>query len=185
MTSGVPWQVEGVRPQARETAQEAARRAGMSVGEWLDAVISDSAQGEADEPSSLLAGLLPDDDQHAADIDERAPGGRNSGDYHEHNRHRPAEDLAGVSGRLDEVGRRLEQLSQLNANQAYLRPDLRAEEPPRELSDVISNLDRRLDQLIAWGRSAGEKVEQRVSAIDREAANRERPAPAPVGDPST
>ena len=96
MTSGVPWQVEGVRPQARETAQEAARRSGMSVGEWLDSVISDSAQGEADEPSSLLAGLLPDDDQHAADIDERAPGGRSSGDYHEHNRHRPAEDLAGV-----------------------------------------------------------------------------------------
>ena len=34
MKSDVPWQVEGVRRQARETAREAARRSGMSVGEW-------------------------------------------------------------------------------------------------------------------------------------------------------
>src|ERR1700704_462345 len=100
MTTGLSWQVEGVRPQARETAQEAARRSGMSVGEWLDSVISDSARSDAD-------------------------------------------------GRLDAVGRRLDQLSRLNTSQAYLRPDLRAEEPPRELTDVISKLDRRLDQLIA------------------------------------
>ncbi len=44
MKSGVPWQVQGVGRQARETAQEAARRAGMSVGEWLDNVIIGSAE---------------------------------------------------------------------------------------------------------------------------------------------
>jgi localization factor PodJL len=43
MTSGVPWQVEDIPQQARETALEAARRSGMSVGEWLDSVISDCA----------------------------------------------------------------------------------------------------------------------------------------------
>ena len=42
MRSGVPWQVQ-VRPEARETAREAARRSGMSVSEWLDSLIIDSA----------------------------------------------------------------------------------------------------------------------------------------------
>src|SRR5262245_35881788 len=50
MKSGVPWQVQGVRPQARETAREAARRSGMSVGEWLDNLILDRGLHEGVEP---------------------------------------------------------------------------------------------------------------------------------------
>jgi localization factor PodJL len=174
MTSGVPWQVEGIRPQARDTAQEAARRSGMSVGEWLDSVISDSAKSDADDPASQLAGLLHDHDRDAADINARAfPARRSTTDF-DHGRHAPAEDLTEVKDRLDDVGRRLDQLSRLNTNQAYLRPDLRPDEPPRELADVISNLDRRLDRLIASGRTAGEAV----SAADRE-------PPAPAADPSS
>jgi localization factor PodJL len=41
MTSGIPWQVTGVRRRARDAARDAARRSGISVGEWLDAVILD------------------------------------------------------------------------------------------------------------------------------------------------
>jgi localization factor PodJL len=139
--------VEGVRPQARETAREAARRSGMSVGEWLDSVINDSAKSEA-EPAAP-----------SEDTGRRAPG----------------EDLAAVRERL-------EQLSGLNAsqassNQAYLRPNLRAEAPEGEIADVISSLDRRLDQLIATGRSADEAIERRISALDRAAAVPAREAP--------
>jgi localization factor PodJL len=183
MTSGVPWQVEGVRPQARETAQEAARRSGMSVGEWLDSVISDCAQSEGLEPARHPA----DDRDDAADINERAPPRHVYADYDDHHRRAPAEDIAEVRGRLDEVGRQLDQLSHLNATQAYLRPNLRADETPRELADVISKLDRRLDQLITSGRLAGVEVEGRVPAADREVANpsRERSAPAHAVDPST
>ena len=39
MKLGVPWSVKGIRPEARETAREAARRSGMSLGEWLNTVI--------------------------------------------------------------------------------------------------------------------------------------------------
>ena len=46
MKLGVPWRVTGIRPDARETAREAARRADMSVGEWLNTVILDSADEE-------------------------------------------------------------------------------------------------------------------------------------------
>jgi localization factor PodJL len=51
-----------MRPEARETAKEAARRAGMSLEDWLDAVISKEAgnigahprppQGDSDSPAS-------------------------------------------------------------------------------------------------------------------------------------
>jgi localization factor PodJL len=44
MNSGFPWQIDGVDRRARDTAQEAARRAGMSVGEWLDTIILNSAR---------------------------------------------------------------------------------------------------------------------------------------------
>lgn len=39
MKFAVPWSVKGIRPEARETAKEAARRSGMSLGEWLNSVI--------------------------------------------------------------------------------------------------------------------------------------------------
>ncbi len=41
---GMPWHVKGVHPNARDSAREAARRAGMSVGEWLNSVILDSSE---------------------------------------------------------------------------------------------------------------------------------------------
>ncbi|MBA4467416.1 hypothetical protein FHK98_19695, partial [Cylindrospermopsis raciborskii CS-506_A] len=39
----MPWSVKGVDADARETAKEAARRAGMTLGEWLNAMIAENA----------------------------------------------------------------------------------------------------------------------------------------------
>ena len=57
MNSGVPWNVSDVRPQARETALEAARRCNMSVGDWLSNVIVAQAarQGATRSPAELQA----------------------------------------------------------------------------------------------------------------------------------
>ena len=55
MKSAVSWSIEGVAPQARETAREAARRAGLSVGEWLNAAIIDSAGDTQAQPSHVAA----------------------------------------------------------------------------------------------------------------------------------
>jgi localization factor PodJL len=48
MKSGGPWNLRGLRPEARVAAREAARRSGMSVGEWLNTVIqpADEEDGE-------------------------------------------------------------------------------------------------------------------------------------------
>jgi localization factor PodJL len=109
MTSGVSWEVEGIPQEARDAALDAARRSGMSVGEWLDSVINGRGAG-ADAP-------------------------------------RREDDIAEVKGRLAEVGRQLDQLSRLNT-QSFPRPNLHADEHPRELADAIWKLDRRIDQLI-------------------------------------
>jgi localization factor PodJL len=46
MKFGVPWSVKGIRPEARETAREAARRSGMPLGEWLNSVILQQAEDD-------------------------------------------------------------------------------------------------------------------------------------------
>src|ERR1700722_1413596 len=181
MTFGDQFQVEDLPQQTREAALEAARRSGMSVGEWLDSVISDHARNEGTEASGPARG---DDD--GADLNERAQPGRQAHpDYDDHHRRAPAEDIAEVKGRLDEVGRQLDQLSRHNATQAYLRPNLHPEEPSRELTDVLWKLDRRLDQLIPSGRAASQAVERRFGDRDDAGLAHEHPAPAHNADPST
>src|SRR5580704_10891462 len=49
MKSGGPWNLRGLRPEARAAAREAARQSGMSVGEWLNSVIQ-SGDDQDDEP---------------------------------------------------------------------------------------------------------------------------------------
>ena len=41
MKPGIPWSVKGIEPEVREAAKHAARRAGMTLGEWLNSVILD------------------------------------------------------------------------------------------------------------------------------------------------
>ena len=72
MKSGVPWQVQ-VRPEARETAREAARRSGMSVSEWLDSLIIDSASREGIEPAPGAPAHLSTDDYPDWDRDPLPP----------------------------------------------------------------------------------------------------------------
>lgn len=79
MKLSVPWSVKGIRPEARETAREAARRSGMSLGEWLNSVILQQAEDE--------------------DEDIR-PHGHDDDAY--------AEDLSTVHQRLDDLTRRIE-----------------------------------------------------------------------------
>lgn len=63
MRPGVPWNVKGIEAEAREVAQQAARRAGMSVGEWLTSVIMTDGRGGAPGgyPQSQQQGYVPGD----------------------------------------------------------------------------------------------------------------------------
>ncbi|HEX2762040.1 MAG TPA: hypothetical protein VHM27_16070, partial [Rhizomicrobium sp.] len=60
MRAELPWTVAGIPPEAREAARAAARREGLSVGEWLT--------------RRILRGF-PDIEEELTDTEERAPSG--------------------------------------------------------------------------------------------------------------
>ena len=70
MRSDVPWQIRGVSLQTREAAREAARRSGISVGEWLDRVILDLALQDGVDPRRCVQSLS---DPHDDGGDENTP----------------------------------------------------------------------------------------------------------------
>ncbi len=116
MKFGVPWSVKGIRPEARETAKEAARRSGLSLGDWLNTVILQQA---------TQAGLAGQSYAHAHrdDAVQRA-------------------ELASVHQRLDDLTRRIEQFTRTGpAAYAPRRPQEEA-----QAAALIGRLDHRLDQ---------------------------------------
>jgi localization factor PodJL len=57
MATSLPWSVKGVDPRTRDAAKTAARRAGMTLGEWLDSKIRE----EAGEPETVAHGAEEQD----------------------------------------------------------------------------------------------------------------------------
>lgn len=82
MNSRVSWSVEGIEPSVRERAEAAARRAGMSLGDWLNSTIGDSSPN------------------FRAPQDPRAPLPRQD-----------VQDVAEIHQRLDSITRQIEQIS--------------------------------------------------------------------------
>jgi localization factor PodJL len=157
MKPAVAWNVKGVGYDARESAREAARRAGLSVGEWLNSVILDNADERADEqprrrtpPQRLgLPELHAQLDAMASRLGQTVSCRRD--------RPRPQDD--------DEFG---DNLRGLETWLAGLAKDLArcSEETPQRVADAILRLNERLDQLITSGRSAASEFERRVAAVD-------------------
>jgi len=147
MKSGGPWNLRGLRPQALAAARDAARRSGVSVGEWLNELIEQSDDyGRA----SLRPAGHPDED----DYDRPEPGGW--GDYHRRGRAYPPrrgyeddsarrdadlalEELSEVHARLDQLTDQLEQLARGSASLrgAPMRP------PQHRPSGLVSDVPRR------------------------------------------
>src|SRR5262245_47577250 len=137
MTSGVPWQLKGVRREVVDSAREAARRSGLSVEEWLDTVISESAR---------TAGIDPATDRFVTFDD--------------------APSLMEVNARLDLLSRQLDELQAAGARQGTHR-NAGAGDSSRLIADVVARLDRKIDRMVEDWRTASSEIERRVSALDR------------------
>ena len=122
MNSRVSWSVDGIDPSVRERAEAAARRAGMSLSDWLNSTIGDSA------PPNFRA--------RAADAAARCPA-------------RKRRDVADIHQRLDSITRQIEQISRPPQRNDAPRNDAPRGEPgvARQLNDAISRLDARLAQI--------------------------------------
>jgi localization factor PodJL len=152
MTSGVPWQVRGLHPRTLEAVEEAARRAGMSVDEWLDTAILRSARPEgimAPGPCSHRnEDQRPEPDRLDRDFDD--PPRQSARTFSDDERRDPDTDaaFAEVKLRLEALTRQLDQLANASGGQEEARPRPH-DKTPRQIATALSRLDRKLDQLSA------------------------------------
>jgi localization factor PodJL len=141
MKSGGPWNLRGLRPEAREAVRTAARRSGVSVGEWLNDVIEPDDEEDDDEPTLFSDYDDEDDDDRPrrsrSRRDEREPRRRGADreprqydddrelrgrrrdradpPRQEHSKERDSEfdrESARTRGALNQVHSRLDKLSQ-------------------------------------------------------------------------
>src|SRR5262245_4715851 len=168
MTSDMTWQARGARPQPLEAAREAARRSGMSVGEWLDSVILQSARQEGATPARRS-----DDDrrQEAGTERRRREDATPREDVKPRQDASPREPLAAVNARLDALSQQLDRLATTSAAIGVAGRD---DEMPNQIASALSQLDRRLDQLI----DRRPRERERAASASRHASPTEPPRPA-------
>jgi localization factor PodJL len=151
MNSRVSWSVEGIDPSVRERAEAAARRAGMSLNDWLNSTIGDSA----------LPSFRPPHDQ------PQQTYGRE---------HRAVDD---IHQRLDSITRQIEQISRPRPEAP--RGEAPRAEPAvaRQLNDAISRLDARLSQISnpAPRQPQIQDKQRQAEMVERAAAQVYRPSP--------
>jgi localization factor PodJL len=139
MNSRVSWSVEGIDPSVRERAEAAARRAGMSLSDWLNSTIGDPAPPNFRAKPDHMADRLPD--QRPAMPPQET------------------QDVADIHQRLDSITRQIERISRPLPPTDAPRGDMLRNDPPRsdaarhdpgvarQLNDAISRLDARLSQI--------------------------------------
>ena len=161
MNSRVSWSVEGIDPSVRERAEAAARRAGMSLNDWLNSTI-----GESTPPIF------------------RAPADQRPIQASQETR-----DVADIHQRLDSITRQIEQISQPKPRSDMSpRSDInpRSEAPraeqgvARQLNDAISRLDARLSQISNPQPAKQAQLQDRqrqADMVERAAAQVYRPSP--------
>ena len=71
MNSRVSWSVEGIDPSVRERAEAAARRAGMSLNDWLNSTIGESAPPNFRDPAYQRPMAPSQETRDVADIHQR------------------------------------------------------------------------------------------------------------------
>jgi len=71
MNSRALWSNEGIDPGVRERAEAAARRAGVSLNEWLNSALSDSGPADFRQPSDQRHPVTAQQGREVADIHQR------------------------------------------------------------------------------------------------------------------
>jgi localization factor PodJL len=128
----VPWHVKGVHPDAREVAREAARRSGVSVGTWLNALIVEAA--DKDIPPGK----------------PEAPAPHGAGPVHNPRAGAPPpvdDPVAAIGRQIDELKWRIDSLSRDDSARHAAASAAAEETRSARLVEAIARIDRRLDGL--------------------------------------
>src|SRR5258705_1856309 len=121
MNSRVSWSVDGIDPSVRERAEAAARRAGMSLNDWLNSTIGDSTPPDFRSPYNQRPAMPSEAIRDVADIHQR----------------------------IDAITRQIEQIAKPAPRSEAPRADAPRGQPAmaRQLSEAISRPDPRLSPL--------------------------------------
>jgi localization factor PodJL len=160
MKPGMPWSVKGIDPETREAAKDAARRSGMTLGEWLNTMILDQSD---EDGNPLPPAPLPE---------ESSP--------------RPSElaaKRADMSVRLEEIASQLAQIARRDNDtkptsaQSYMPPP----QPPRRSDDgddirkILGRIDSNEHQTV----EAFTAVNERLANLGRQIAQSMKDGQAP------
>jgi localization factor PodJL len=150
MNSRVSWSAEGIDPSVRERAEAAARRAGMSLNDWLNSTIGASVPSDFRVPQEQPRAPLPSQD---------------------------AKDVADIHQRLDSITRQIEQISKPAPRSDAPRNEPGV---AKQLNDAISRLDARLSQIsnpVPAKAAQRQDTQRQAEAVERAAAQVYRPSP--------
>jgi localization factor PodJL len=150
MNSRVSWSAEGIDPSVRERAEAAARRAGMSLNDWLNSTVGPSAPPDFRGQSEQSRTPLPGHD---------------------------AREVADIHQRLDSITRQIEQISKPAPRADAPRE---APGVARQLNDAIARLDARLSQISSQAPAkAPQRLDgqHQAEAVERAAAQLYRASP--------
>ncbi|HEX7790784.1 MAG TPA: hypothetical protein VF467_09715, partial [Afipia sp.] len=139
MTARVSWSVDGIEPSVRERAEASARRAGMSLGDWLNSAIGNPA------PSSREA-------QDVAEIHKRLDSIARQVEHMSHAPGAPKGDPAVARQLNDAISRLDARLSQLSDVPAHQGTPYRPAPAPRmapAMSPSMSPMDFSIAEIIA------------------------------------
>ncbi len=168
MKPGIPWSVKGIEPEAREAAKHAARRAGMTLGEWLNTVILDQSEDGVPTGVSVIA--------KEVDLEQDRPNNPSKA-LGEAPMSHPKHDRDS-SLRLEDIAQQLSQLAQRERESATIQ----SFEPSRRQSEDREAIDRVLSRIDSNERKAVEAftaVNERLSVLGRQIAMSQN-APSPV-----
>jgi len=155
MSSKVPWSIHSVESHTWDTAREAARREGVSVGEWLESAI----RGSADEREVLRRPHPRADRQLQDQLDEISDRlGRIM--ERDHPRGSRAQQDASVINSIDGLTDRIDALI----------GEIRAEDQgsPYQIKTAIDRLDSRIESLFTQNRNTSARepdIEQRLANL--------------------
>jgi localization factor PodJL len=159
MAASVPWSVSAVDPEAWATARDAARRSGLSVGEWLEGAIRESAnepgrpsRTPVHDPSRAFEQRLDDLAERLDHFARRMPEPAAPAQ-------RPQGELA-LFASIDALNDRIDDLAR----------DVRGDSNgPAEVRAAIQRLDDRIEDLLSRGRlsssGATSDLERKVDDI--------------------
>jgi len=149
MNSRVSWSNEGIDPAVRERAEAAARRAGVSLSDWLSLNVGDAT----------------------------APNFRNPSDQRPAMPARESRDVADIHQRLDAITRQIEQISQSRPrNDAPRSEPAVAQQLNDAIARLDARLSQISNPAPARDRQAQEKQRQ-ADMVERAAAQVYRPSP--------